>query len=225
MTGRGWLAGLVILAGTTFGCANREMHPAKVTNIQQVSTGLQAADAGVENGDKDEDQIVLTVTVFILDDHEEIFSSQRTAEEILKIQNEVNDIWQQASIQFQIDEVRRVTVPITITAHIIRREMDEFFYALTQEGGTFETDTDISGFYVKTLKGDNGLHAVGYPAFFTADDTLSDPARTVAHELGHVLGLTHSTNSPARLMQSGTSGIFLSNHEILLARQNTAELK
>lgn len=203
----------LLLIWFSTGCAQR--LPADVVASQKLN----------QHTPKNADQIVLSVTLFILDDHEQVFSSQRTAEEVLDIQDHVNEIWQQANIYFVVEEVRRVVVPIDITANVIRREIDQFFQTIATEGDVFQTGSHISGFYVQTLKGDNGLHPVGYPAFFAADDTLNDPERVVAHELGHILGLKHTVNRPERLMQSGANGINLTDGEILLARQNASKLK
>ncbi|MEM8860654.1 MAG: hypothetical protein AAGD96_20220 [Chloroflexota bacterium] len=207
----------LILAYAGLGCTRQERLPAQITEVRRTTENTQIISDG--------NQIVLSITVFILDDHEQVFSSGRTAEEVLKIQDEVNDIWQQANIYFEVDEIRRVAVPIDITAHVIRREVDEFFQAIAQESDVFSTESQISGFYVQTLKGDNGLHPVGYPVFFVADETFNNSARAVAHETGHILGLDHTHNAPERLMHSGTNGTLLTKEEIILARRTASQLK
>lgn len=169
-------------------------------------------------------QINLPITLYILDDQQQYFSSKRTANETIDIQTEANTIWAQAHIHFTIHEIRRVTVPLDMTGYIIRRQFNRFFEATQQLDPAFHTSTPISGFYVQTLKGDNGLQPSSHPAYFIADNTLNTPGRTVAHELGHILGLTHTNNDPTRLMHSGASGIRLTDAEIDLARQRAKRL-
>ena len=169
--------------------------------------------------------IHLQLNVYILDDQQQVFSSQRTAVEVNAIQMEANAIWSQAGIQFNVSEIRRITVPLDMTGNIIRRQFYDFFESTAALKNDFDPSAPISGFFVQTVKGDNGLHPTRFNAYFIADETLNAPGRTVAHELGHILGLGHTPNDPTQLMHSGSNGINLTSDEIALARSNAKKLK
>ena len=48
--------------------------------------------------------------------------------------------------------------------------------------------------------------------------------RVSSHEVGHILGLRHTQNDPARLLYSGTNGTNLTPEEITLTRYVAMEL-
>ncbi len=63
---------------------------------------------------------------------------------------------------------------------------------------------------------------LGTRTFFVTDEPSVHDERVSNHEIGHILGLHHTTDDSGRLMFSGTNGMEFSEAEIATARY-TAE--
>lgn len=72
------------------------------------------------------------------------------------------------------------------------------------------------------LRGINGLALGGIQTTMVADITTVYDFRATAHEVGHILGLSHTDESRNRLMFRGANGSDLTEEEIFRMRQ-TAE--
>ena len=167
--------------------------------------------------------IRVPITIFILDDTQQTFSSSRSFDEIVVAHRRANEIWEPAGIRFDVKKVVRGTIPIALTANIIRWQVDDFFEGYDQLPREFQRKTAVTGFFVQTVRGPNGVASAEHMAYFIADEPLTDDGRVVAHELGHILGLDHIDNAQ-RLMHSGTNGTVLTSQEIAVARKTAENL-
>jgi len=130
--------------------------------------------------------------------------SERAAHEFGPIFSEINEIWQsQAAICFEIETVYTET-PVP---------------------------DGIDMWFSPYINGWNGYYDGEYiqmsdsPVLGEAPNPArSSAARTAAHELGHVLGLSHRQESADNLMRSKTYGWQLSDEEIRLARETAAQM-
>ncbi len=216
-----WLSVLFVCVGCGPADRQRTVHTVGLSAVDQVSLDPPTGDLDPSDN---REIIELPISVFIYDDTQLAFSSSRTAEEVVQLHNRANEIWSQAGIRFTFKKVHRATVPLAMSANIIRWEVDAFFAAQADLNRNMQPSTPISGYYVKTVRGPNGIASEQHLAFFVADDPVNDDARVVAHELGHLLGLIH-VNDPERLMHSGTDGLMLTAEEIMIARKTAENLK
>jgi len=72
------------------------------------------------------------------------------------------------------------------------------------------------------LNGINGVAFSGINVVALADYTSVHDFRTLAHEIGHILNLSHTTSDESRLMHSGADGTALTQEEIITAREVAA---
>lgn len=70
----------------------------------------------------------------------------------------------------------------------------------------------IHGFFLGSFDRVNGIAFSGR-SFAVVDDTSVRDYRTIAHEIGHLLGLSHTQDSIGRLMFQGSDGHMISDQE------------
>ena len=160
----------------------------------------------------DKDEILVPVSVHLVDDDTVQFRTKRDIDNIGRIFEEVNRIWAKAQIRFIVSDV-----------DIIKMDNKEFgavFYGEI-EYLTKRKDFDegiINGYFARYINS-NGI---SFPAqgFFIIGDVINvNDYRATSHELGHLLGLHHVDNKDY-LMQSGSNGELLDEKEIEIARKN-----
>ena len=163
------------------------------------------------------DKIVLPVKVHIVVDDSGIYTSSRNEENILFLLEKANKIWGQGNIHFQIEEIIITNVSFTAIPNVIN-------------GNTFEIsnhenfeENKINLFLVQNLNNINGLSLKDINSIFVSDHTTVNDFRTTAHELGHILGLSHVGPSN-RLLARGRNGEILTDEEISTARNNAKHL-
>ena len=121
-------------------------------------------------------------------------------------------IWNQAGITLTIKNIYTVSKSdeemkiFSDTPAVFMQNIDEF------------DATTINVFLVGNLGGINGIAYSGLYSVAVADYTTVYDFRVLAHEVGHILGLNHVSESKERLMYRGANGFLLSLVEIEHAR-------
>lgn len=156
------------------------------------------------------DQVLLdypgTITVPI---HVHIVDgSSRDAENAKLTVNQSNRILSQAGVRLEIADIDKAP-GISTDRNILAR------------GNPFPADPERIDVYFAQYIGANGVSFSPDAAVFVADPTTVNDYRTLAHEIGHVLGLHHAGNIEF-LMYQGSNGEFLRSEEIATMRRNAA---
>jgi hypothetical protein len=142
--------------------------------------------------------------------------SNLTDNELSAVLDEMNWIWwSQAAICFEIEVVSDDAT--------MQTGFDFWFHK-----GDIPCSPGANGVYC----GDHDIHTKDAPSLAPADDpmwdSVHDPSRTSAHELGHGLTLEHydgHDDSPDSLMSSGRQGFKLHDFEIEAARMRADQKK
>ena len=185
-----------------------------ISGIQQYffyqKTPSSVSQTPVENR-ADGETITLPLTVFIITANEP-YGSTRSRDNSLRLVENASQIWNQAGITLIIKNIYTISKS--------NEEMKIFSNtpaAFFQDIDGFD-ETTINVFLVGTLGGINGLSFGGLRSVTVADYTTVYDFRVLAHEIGHVLGLYHTSRSNGQLMYQGANGFELSISEIERAR-------
>ncbi len=123
-------------------------------------------------------------------------------------------IWQQAGILL---EIRNVFVINRTSAELARLHDSpiQFLKGIPE----YDPET-VNVFFVGHLDGVNGIAFGGTNAVAIADYTTVFNFRALAHEIGHVLELDHTSPDTSRLMHQGANAYGLTLDEIVTARES-----
>ena len=158
----------------------------------------------------------LPISVYILDDRNGELSSTRTTEQLLEVFQNVNEIWLQAGIKFEIKYIGRIELPSNILKELTNGNYNPFLTGMDHEFQISKPSL-LNAFYTSSIGQVNGI-AARSNMFFVTDFPSVRHERVTAHEIGHLLGLGHAHRDTARLMYSGTNGMILTKEEIKTAR-------
>jgi len=194
--------GLVVIAGLIYLSGFREFFFYRKTpknfEAQRMESVLQA------------DQIELSVTAYIMQAEEGTKGSTRDKEDITKLVEETNKIWNQADIKLKLAEAKIISMEEEQLKKFAKSPHEH-----TDKLENFNSET-INTFFVGNLEGPSGLAYMGSDNILVADYTSSHDFLVFAHEIGHVLGLEHTTTG---LMSTDAGGPKLSKEEIRQARE------
>ena len=129
----------------------------------------------------------------------------------------MNDIWSQADIRLELQNIESVEVPEAILQGMLSRNLAPFFREIG-DGIALPQTSAINGFYIRSIGGSNGINPFRSRTFFVIDEPTVFDRRVSSHELGHILGLHHVLDDPGRLLFSGTNGMDLTEDEATVAR-------
>ena len=151
-------------------------------------------------------------------------SSQRRPADLESIFAGMQEIWNQAGINLALTTASDITAPESVLQDLAAGDTRSFFDAAG--AGTIEIPDPgtLLGFYVKEIGTANGLTPLGTRVFFVADDPSVNDERVSSHEIGHILGLSHTLNDASRLMFSGTNGTGITDEEAVVARYGAAAI-
>ncbi len=161
---------------------------------------------------KNLETIEIPIALHIVDDGTVQYTSTRDTNNIQDLIDKANQLWEQANIQFTIEKIDVVTIENKDFSKVFSGEVA----GVTQRDDFVEGR--INGYFANYINA-NGVAFPPQGLFVIADVTTVNDFRTTAHELGHLLGLHHTT-ARTDLMFKGSNGEFLSEDEITTARRN-----
>lgn len=159
----------------------------------------------------DAERVTVPVVVFIVQNNQAL-GSKRSRENAQRMVEQADRIWQQANIGLEIQEIHTVQKTDEEISMLYRNAR-----SFAQQIEHFEAGA-INVVLVQKLQGLNGVAFGGIPLVAVADYTAGYDFRVLAHELGHKLGLGHTTDEK-RLMHQGANSFELSIPEITTARE------
>ncbi len=146
-----------------------------------------------------------------------VYTTQRSYASAQMALDNANLLWEPAHVHFSILDDRYVSVMPSDLTRLLSVQ------TVAEVPSVFSTRLNPNPnvpvvYFVGTLGGPNGLTVHDAKIAFVADHSSSSDYRTLAHELGHVVGLEHVTDED-NLMASGQSGTTLTESQIESARQ------
>ena len=193
---------------------NKLIIVGRVIELNDIDNNVIEANSHTsEFADYSPDILIVPIKAHIIADDSGYYTSFRDKNNILQTVNEVNRIWSQADIYFQVEEIATTEVSFNAVPNAINGN-----YAELANHENFD-ETKINVFFTQSLNNINGLALMPIKSVLVADFTTVNDYRATAHELGHLLGLKH-IEIESMLMARGKNGENLADWEIRIAREN-----
>jgi len=144
-------------------------------------------------------------------------STQRSNDNIRALFQKSQENWDQARIVFDI-ELQETKLDDALQKAVASQQFGKLLPSLPAD------DSALHIFFVQTLGGPNGI-AIGPSLALVSDRTTVNDFRATAHEIGHLLGLGHTSPDRSRLLFRGTNGTKLISDEIVTSRMRASVLE
>jgi len=190
------MAGLIWLSGGYQAFLYRKTPPVKEKEFQSIL---------------DAEKIIVSLNIIVFR-NEGNLGSQRDKENIRILVDNASRIWAQADITLFIKVIHSVEASDDTISQFFKKPN-----LLTKEIPQFDPGA-FNLFLVQTLGGINGIAFSGIKSMAVADFTTVYDFRVTAHEVGHLLGLSHADTSNDQLMFKSANGTKLTEGEVLTAR-------
>jgi hypothetical protein len=180
-----------------------------------------AATAVQDDDSQEREPVGMSVSLYVVHAGElptSSSSSERTVAELEDVFTRMQTIWDQAGINLRLATARTITAPESVLRDLATGDTRSFFDAVGAGVIVIPDPGTLIGLYVKEIGGVNGLTQPGTRVFFVADSPTVHDERVSSHEIGHILGLSHTLRDSGRLMFSGTNGTDLTDEESVVAR-------
>jgi len=179
--------------------------------IFQLEVAVESASAQIENaGQTVYDDIHVPIVPHLVKNSGRV-SSVRSADSMVELFQKSQTIWRQARIIFDV-KIEEAEFDSSVQKAVEQQNFDNLYAIIPKDDHTLHV------FFVQALGGPNGI-AIAPSLALIADSTTVNDFRATAHEIGHLLGLSHTDESQKRLLFRGTNGTELTPEEIGLARR------
>ena len=162
----------------------------------------------------DTEILQVPLNIIVLTTVENGYGSKRNNESVLSLVRNAGVIWEQGGIKLVIKDVHFEEKSNTLLGELYRNPR------LVLNNIQNLDNESINVLLVGNLGGINGVSFGGLNTVAVADYTTVYDFRALAHEVGHILGLSNVSESKGQLMYQGANGSNLTIEEVEIAREN-----
>ena len=155
--------------------------------------------------------MIVPARIYIIDSVSP-FASKRDKADIERIMVNVNEIWGKAGIRVEIETLEFLVVSEEAASRASRGNI-----SLLLNETPKASSSALKGYFIGQLFA-NGVAFTNQASFIIGDKTSVNDFRATAHEIGHLLGLSHNDVSSSFLLAQGKNGTILLDSEIETSR-------